>query len=99
MPLDAAQLSKLKSEVHLGKEIAALIDNQTVKKALDGLIHGLQNEWLVTPTAIERELLWQKGVGVQEFVAALRSIVDTGKMAAAQLELEERMRGEHDQEN
>lgn len=97
--LDPAELSKLKGEVHLGKEIAALIDNQTVKTALTGLLNGLQNEWLMTPTTAQRELLWQKAVGVQEFVAALRTIVDTGKMAAHQLATEAALRGENDEEN
>lgn len=96
MPLEAAELSKLKSEVHLGKEIAALIDNTAVKNALTGLLNGIQNEWLVTPAMAQRELLWQKAIGVQEFVAALRTIVDTGKMAAAQLDFEAQLRGEND---
>jgi hypothetical protein len=99
MALDPADLSKLKSEVHLGKEIAALIDNSTVKTALTGLLNSMQNEWLVTSTLEARELLWQKALGVQEFVAALRTIVDTGKMAAHQLAAEATMRGENDQEN
>ena len=95
--MDAADISKLKGEVHLGMEVAALIENATVKTALTGLLNGIQNEWLVTPTPAQRELLWQKAVGVQEFVAALRTIVDTGKMAAHQLAAEAAMRGENEE--
>lgn len=93
-----AQIAKLKSEMHLGKEVAALIDNTVVKNALTGLLNGIQNEWLVTTAMAQRELLWQKAIGVQEFVAALRSIVDTGKMAAAQLDFEAQRGGRNDQE-
>jgi hypothetical protein len=97
MPLDAQQVAKLKSEVHLGMEIAALVENSTVKTALNGLLHGLQNEWMVTITPEGRELLWQKAQGVQEFVGALRTIVDTGKMAASQLATDAALRGQDDE--
>lgn len=82
----AAQIAKLKAEVGVGLEISALINNETVKKTLDGLLHGIQNRWLATPDRDQRELLWQKALGVQEFVATLGQLIDTGKMAAHQLD-------------
>lgn len=82
----AAMRGKLKHEVGVGLEISALINNETVKKTLDGLLHGIQNAWLTEPNRDQRELLWQKALGVQEFVATLGQLIDTGKMAAHQLE-------------
>lgn len=82
----AAELAQLKREVGIGLEISALINNETVKTTLDGLLHGIQNAWLKEPNREQRELLWQKALGVQEFVATLGSLIDTGKMAAHQLE-------------
>lgn len=82
----AAQVAQLKHEVGVGLEISALINNETVKKTLDGLLNGIQNEWLITPNRDQRELLWQKALGVQEFVQTLRQLIETGKMAAHQLE-------------
>jgi len=95
MAISAAELAQLRQEVGLGIEIASLINNETVKKALDGLLHGIQNEWLVTVNRDERELLWQKQLGVREFIGALKTIVDTGRMAQYQLN---QLKSENDDE-
>ena len=98
--LTPEQKAQLKFEVGRGLEIAALVENETVKKTLDGLLHGVQNEWLSEPNRDARELLWQRALGLQEFIAALRTLIDTGKMAHAQLEFEKRLQGEqNDQES
>lgn len=84
-----AYLGKLRAEVGAGLEIAALVENETVKKTMTGLLNGLQNDWLETLDPAQRELLWQQAQGVKQFWAALRTIVDTGKMAQAQLRMEQ----------
>jgi hypothetical protein len=95
-----ARIGKLRHEVSVGLEISALLNNTIVKSTLDGLLHGVQNEWLGETNREARELLWQRALGLQEFIGVLKSLIDTGKMAHSQLELERRMNGEqNDQES
>lgn len=91
------ELAKLKSEVNVGREVAALIENETVKGVMNGLLHGIQNAWMKCENREERETLWQQVQGVQLFVGALGSVVDTGKMAAHQLAAEAALKGEDDE--
>lgn len=94
--MDDAQISRLKREVQVGMEISALVNNELVKETLDGLLHGIQNEWLGEPNQEARELLWQRALGLQEFIGKLSSLINSGKMAAHQLEFERRLKGEED---
>lgn len=97
MKLTDAQLAQCRAEIGKGREIANLIENETVKGILNGMLHGYQNRWLITETAEARELLWQKALGIQEFIDALKSIIDTGKMANHQLEQDRKVRGQNDE--
>lgn len=81
-----AEISKLKQEVNQGLRIAALVDDELVKKTLDGLLHGLQNQWVGEPDQKAREALWQRATGLLEFINALKALIDTGKMANVQLQ-------------
>jgi len=79
-------LSKLHEEIGVGREVGALVNNDTIKKVLDGLLHGLQNSWLGETDRDNREVLWQQGQGVLKFVEAMRSLINTGNLAQAQLD-------------
>lgn len=76
---------RLRFEINRGTEVAALLNNEIVRKTVNGILHGIQNEWLREVNPQQRELMWQQAQGVQKFVASLGSIIDTGKMATYQL--------------
>lgn len=94
MPYTNEQLAKLHEELGKGREVAALINNETFKNVLTDSLHGIQNMWLRCHDKDTREALWQQGAGLQAFADNLKSIVDTGKMAEQQLDFEKRMQGE-----
>jgi len=81
-----AQKASLKQEVYVAQRISEFLNDEIIAKTLNGMLHGLQNDWLVTQTAQEREALWIRVQGLQEFLVTLRSLIDSGKMAAVQLE-------------
>jgi len=78
----------LHSELGKGREVAALLGNETFKTVLTDSLHGIQNAWLREQDKEQREYLWQQGAGLQAFADNLQSIVNTGKMAERQLEVE-----------
>lgn len=88
MAYSQTELLKLRDEVGRGREVANLLSNETFKKVLTDSIHGIQNAWLTCTSAEGREELWQQGAGLQTFANNLQSIVDTGKLAQRQLELD-----------
>ena len=96
MSLTAEQLSNLRREVGEGREIQALLSNEVIQRALNGALHGLQNAWLTERNAGNREQLWQRAAGLQEFIGALQTIVDTGKFAEHTLAAEAAINGEKD---
>lgn len=81
-----ADIARLKQEVYVASRVGELIGDELVSATLNGMLHGLQNEWLLTKNSAERESLWLRAQGLQEFLATLRSLIDSGKMAAQQLE-------------
>jgi hypothetical protein len=96
MSMSAEELAKRREEVGRGREVAALIANETFKQVLNDSLHGIQNAWLREQDRDQREYLWQQGAGLQAFADNLRSIVDTGKMAEQQLETDRKLRGDHE---
>jgi hypothetical protein len=99
MPMTKEDRSARHYEVGVGREIDAFLSNEIIKKTITGILNGIQNEWLVQPRADARELLWQQAQGVQKFVATLKELVDTGKLASEQLKLDNQQRGENGQES
>lgn len=91
------QLARLRQEVGTAREVRALIENETFKRVLTDTLHGIQNAWLHEHNRDAREALWQQGAGLQAFADNLQSIVNTGKMAEQQLEVERKMRGSNEQ--
>lgn len=89
--------AKLHAEIGAGLEVEALTTNQTFKRVLTDSLHGIQNAWLREQDAKEREHLWQQGAGLQAFADNLQSIVNTGKMAKSQLDVERQFEGEQDE--
>lgn len=90
------QKAKLHAEVGKGREVAALTQNETFKQVLTDSLHGIQNAWLREQDADQREYLWQQGAGLQAFADNLQSIVNTGKMAERQLEVEKQIENQND---
>lgn len=82
----ADEIGKLKREVHVAQRIADLLGDEIVAETLNGMLHGLQNQWLETAHPSERESLWLRAQGLKEFLSTLSSLIDSGKMAAIQLE-------------
>jgi hypothetical protein len=82
------QKAKLHAEIGKGREVAALVNNETFKQVLTDSLHGIQNAWLREQEKDQREYLWQQGAGLQAFADNLQSIVNTGKMAESQLAAE-----------
>ena len=68
--------------------------HEVVKTTLNDLLHGVQNDWLRETNREARELLWQKALGLQEFIGVLRGLIETGKMAHLQLQHEAQLNGE-----
>lgn len=97
MTYTADQLAHLRNEVGYGREVKALVENETFKKVLTDSIHGIQNAWLSCHDKEQREALWHQGSGLQAFANNLKSIVDTGKMAEHQLEFDKQIRGQNDE--
>ena len=81
-----AAKGKLEFEVQVGMRMAALINDELVKKTLDGLLHGIQNDWGAEQDVAKREVLWHRFNAIVDLVSALKSHIDTGKFAVAQLE-------------
>jgi hypothetical protein len=71
----------------VANRISDLLNDPIIDQSLNGMLHGLQNQWLITQRAEDREALWLRAVGLQEFITTLKSLIDSGKMAATQLEL------------
>lgn len=88
MALIPEQRAKLSSELGKGREVAALLANETFKKVLSDSLHGIQNAWLHEQDKEQREHLWQQGAGLLAFADNLQSIVNTGKMAESQIAAE-----------
>lgn len=80
-----ADIQDRRQEVYVASRISDLLNDEHVDKALNGMLHGFQNQWLVEQNKEARELLWIKAQGLQEFLNTLQALIDTGKMAAAQL--------------
>lgn len=76
-----------KAEVYVATRISDLLGDPEVDRVLNGMLHGLQNEWLECMNKDAREHLWIRAQGLQEFLSTLQGLIETGKMAAAQLEL------------
>ena|ERR1700748_357273 len=76
---------RLEYEIQRGMRIAALINDPVVKETMDGLIHGVQNQWAAEEDQSKREVLWYRFNALRALVVALGQIVDTGKMANIQL--------------
>lgn len=93
------RIGKLRHEIGVGLEISALVNNSIVKSTLEGMLHGLQNEWLGELNRDARDILWQRALGLQEFLRTLGTLVETGKLAAHQLDFEQRMNGENDDQS
>ena len=82
------QKAKLHAELGKGREVAALVANETFKSILTDSLHGIQNAWLREQDPEKREQLWQQGAGLQALADNLQSIINTGKMAEQQLATE-----------
>lgn len=85
------QKAKLHSEIGKGREVKALVENESFKQVLNDSLHGIQNAWLDAQTVEARESLWHQGAGLKAFADNLQSIINTGRMAEQQLEIEKRM--------
>lgn len=83
---NADEVGRLKREVHVAQRIAELLGDELVDKTLNGMLHGLQNQWMDCANSAERESLWLRAQGLKEFLNTLSSLIDSGKMAAIQLE-------------
>jgi len=88
--------SKRQFELGRAREISAMLDSEVIKATINGIIHGIQNEWMNTMDREQREFLWQQGQGVHKFVATLQGLVDTGKLAAEQLRADDKLRSTED---
>jgi hypothetical protein len=96
MPMSPEAKAKLHAEVGHGREVHALVSNETFKKVLTDSLHGIQNAWLREQDKEQREYLWQQGAGLQAFADNLQSIVTTGKMAEQQLAAERALEKQND---
>jgi hypothetical protein len=80
-----ADMAARKQEVYIATRIESLLHDPEVEEALNGMLHGFQNSWLFERNPEVRETLWIKAQGLQEFINTLQELINTGKMAAAQL--------------
>ena len=97
MALTKEEKAKLHAEIGKGREVAALLNNETFKQVMTDSLHGIQNAWLREHDKEQREYLWQQGAGLQTFADNLQSIVNTGKMAERQLEVEKQFEAQNEQ--
>ena len=87
MPLTKQQLYELNTEVQLGQRISALVNDEIIQKHLNGLLHGYQNMWLDELDPSVRNQLWLEAHALTTLIESLRSVINSGIMAAQQLEL------------
>jgi hypothetical protein len=78
----------LKAEAMTGARIAALIEDETIQKHLNGLLHGYQNMWLDEEDPGKQCEIWRRANALKTLIESLQSVVNSGKMATAQLNLE-----------
>lgn len=90
------ELAQLRNEVAKASVISSLIGNDEVQAVLNGLLHGAQNDWIAATDRETRELLWLRARGLTDFTEALRTIIETGRMAAMQLEQYKRDGQDHE---
>lgn len=74
-----------RTEVYIAERIQGLLGDPEIDKVLNGMLHGFQNQWLTETNKEVRELLWIRAQGLQEFLSTLQGLIETGKLAAAQL--------------
>jgi hypothetical protein len=41
-----AEIARLKQEVHVASRISELVNDELVAATLNGMLHGLQNDWI-----------------------------------------------------
>lgn len=94
MPLEPLSededIGKRKREVQVAERVSAFLNDEIIKETLDGLLHGAQNDWLFTVDREARDQLWLKVQGLTVFIETLRQLIESGKMAAIQLEAHEK---------
>lgn len=77
---------KREEEVRRGEEAARLCNNPLFKQSIDEMKAAIIDQWRLTPVKDTelREQIWAIYVATFKFEEILRSIMDTGKMAAIQ---------------
>jgi hypothetical protein len=75
-------------EVVDGNEAKRIIDSEVYKKAMQALADGYQGQWLNSkPEEVElRERAYMKMQILADFVAEVRTVMETGRMAEEQNE-------------
>lgn len=84
----AAIESQLKYEVHTAVEMAQILDSEAFKKVVKGLEDDLISSWrqCPDPAAPNAILMGHKLQALDSLLNSMRTIVNTGKIAARQLE-------------
>ena len=75
-------------EVRRAKEAARIVGNKLYKEAMLEIKEALIQQWMMTPVKDTelRERIWAIYVAHEKFEEILKSAMDTGKMAAIQLQ-------------
>jgi len=78
-------------QIEAGQRIAAFLEDEAVKRALQRLAAKYYDEFKAARTAEGRESAHSKAMVLDDFANEMRSVVDTGKRVKA--EVQRRARG------
>ena len=80
-------------KLNKGKNAARVLDDPTIKSAIADLHDMYINDWKTSKVddVVKRERAYAQLCVLNDFIAALQSYVDTGKIAGKQLERDQRL--------
>jgi len=83
---------KPEEELIRAEKARQVLEDKIVREALDGIKNAIIEGWRQSPVkdVEHREKLWSIYVGACKFEELLRSYIETGKLARAQLDLNDK---------